>query len=811
MKIMAPAGDAERLAAAIKAGADEVYMGIAGFGARRFAKNFSVDEYVRAIDEAHRCDVSVHLTFNTIMSDAELDGVYEDMKRLYETGLDEAIVQDMGVATWLRENFPELRVCASTQLSPATVEEALWYESLGFSRIVLARELSLQEIAAIRAKTKIEMEVFVSGALCLGASGKCYLSSFIGGRSGNRGMCAQPCRQCYRAEQLDSANRAHDPKYGYFLSLRDQLQGRDEIAELARVGVDSLKIEGRMKSPAYVYEIVRYYRDLVDSIAETPVAERNQRLSMKASSLAGTPKSDEERRLDVAALFNRGYDRGYFHEHDPAIVNEYYSSNFGVEVGNVQGNAVRLTQSLRNGDGVVFLDDEARKLGGLNVSGISLVDPTNPRRSRIVESAEPGDRVRFHEPIPEGAVYLYRTFNYRLNKEIENALVQTRRRTPVSARLVAKVGRPLEITLRSARAYVQARAQQPVAPAQKKGADRKSLIEAFDRFGETPFYLAQVKCDFDENAFVPKSLLNQLRQEAAVQLEERVLESYRRTAPTPQTPATPQKNPVDVAENADDLAPPRLHTESKLESILPYVAVSVRTRAQYDACKDFGVKTIYQETLPVQYEGRKRFYESPLFSPIAGSTAEALRLEEEGKEFALDWFFNVANARAVRFLAERFTKVKTIYLSPEISDHAIDAIFENLGDYQEERRVTLGLPVYGRLLAMYTQKTLFDAPRELITNADDRRLIVLKNAARENPEGCDAATSATGSSVYLEEPLDILDALPWILGSGIGEVRLCFTDENAQETRALLERACATKSTGRYSTFSYGYTRNGVF
>ena len=200
-----------------------------------------------------------------------------------------------------------------------------------------------------------------------------------------------------------------------------------------------MKIEGRMKSPAYVYEIVRYYRDLVDSIAETPVAERNQRLSMKASAVAGTPKSDEERRMDVAALFNRGYDRGYFHDHDPAIINEYYSSNFGVEVGNVQGNVVRLTQSLRNGDGVVFLDEEARKLGGLNVSGISLVDPTNPRRSRIVESAEPGDRVRFHEPIPEGALYLYRTFNYRLNKEIENALVQTRRRTPVSARIVAKV------------------------------------------------------------------------------------------------------------------------------------------------------------------------------------------------------------------------------------------------------------------------------------------------------------------------------------------------------------------------------------
>ena len=265
MKIMAPAGDRERLTAALQAGADEVYMGVAGFGARRFAKNFTAEEYCEAIDFAHRFNVSVHLTFNTVLSDAEFDVAYPDLKRLYEAGLDEVIVQDLGVASWLREVFPDLPQCASTQLSPGNVYELEWFEKQGFKRAVLARELSLDEIQSIRARTKIELEVFASGALCLGCSGKCYLSSFIGGRSGNRGMCAQPCRQYYKAQPLGRVESDAE-SYGYFLSLKDQLQGSKEIERLLKIGVDSIKIEGRMKSPGYVYEVVRYYRDLVDAL-----------------------------------------------------------------------------------------------------------------------------------------------------------------------------------------------------------------------------------------------------------------------------------------------------------------------------------------------------------------------------------------------------------------------------------------------------------------------------------------------------------------------------------------------------------------
>ncbi len=857
MKIMAPAGDFDRLVAAVKAGADEVYMGVAGFGARRFAKNFSVEEYADAIDFAHRSNVSVHLTFNTVLSDAELDLVEPDLRRLYEAGLDEAIVQDYGAVSFLRDRFPDLSLCASTQFSPGTAAELNWLAEQGFRRAVLARELSLDEIRAIRSQTSIELEVFASGALCLACSGKCYLSSFVGGRSGNRGMCAQPCRQYYRKETLSadapelalatSDRRFRRPRrdelaverprtrsaaasdfdanaeYGYFLSLKDQLQGRAELAELLEIGVDSIKIEGRMKSPTYVYATVRYYRDLLDSLTGVSPATAAKRLSLKKSTADAAPTqgnlADAEvetaRRREIAGIFNRGYDFGYFRERDPAIINEFFSSNFGVEIGRVRRDAVRLSAPLVNGDGVVFLDATARKLDGLNVGGIRLVDPTNSRRTRLVERAEPGDLVRFYVPIPPEATVLYRTFDHRLNKTIENALKQIRRREPIAARLTARVGRPLELTLKTARAVATVRSESSLERSQKRPADETALRDALDRFGETPFYLDDAEIRFDADVFVPKSLLNGLRQEAVETLERKIVESYRRVC----------KEPVDAVRQIAQVAPSAENAPLSGDALTPYFTAVVRNREQFDACRRFGVSRIHFETQPVQFENRPRYQETfrndAAVAPLAGSLAAAVRFErsqaEARRRFALDWTFNVGNARAVRYLADRFQGADLLYLSPEISDRAVDAIFADLAadDYLAKRRLTLGLPVFGRLLAMFTQKTLFDAPFVRLTNADERRFLVEKNANRL-PRTGDAAVDSrpvSGSAVYLADPVDLLDAIPAILRSGIRAVRFDFTNETPDEVERVLRRASAPTppSSRDYSVFSYGYSRNGVF
>ncbi|MDO5566520.1 MAG: peptidase U32 family protein, partial [Planctomycetia bacterium] len=227
VKITAPAGDQARFDAALKGGADEIYMGLSGYGARRFAGNFSCDEYCHAIDQAHRVGAAVHLTLNTIMSERELDVVGPDIKRLYRAGLDAVIVQDFGVARWLHSFFPELPIHASTQMSVVSLEELHFLQSQGFARVVLARELSQDEITKLARNSSIELEVFASGALCLACSGKCLLSSFIGGRSGNRGACAQPCRHLWRkvasriASQTDESQvQDTSEQQGFFLSLK---------------------------------------------------------------------------------------------------------------------------------------------------------------------------------------------------------------------------------------------------------------------------------------------------------------------------------------------------------------------------------------------------------------------------------------------------------------------------------------------------------------------------------------------------------------------------------------------------------------
>ncbi|WP_372713534.1 peptidase U32 family protein, partial [Ilyobacter sp.] len=310
MNIVAPAGNMERFYAAVKAGADEIYMGIKGFGARRNAENFTLSEYMEAMDYAHERGTKVFLTLNTVMRDKEIEALYENLKALYERGLDAVIVQDLGLFRFIKDNFPDIDIHGSTQMTVSNHVEADYLKKIGFSRVVLARELSFEEIRSVKENTDIELEIFVSGALCISYSGNCYLSSFIGGRSGNRGLCAQPCRKEYETSQGDR---------GYFLSPKDQLMGEEEIKKLKDIGVKSIKLEGRMKSPQYVFETVAYYKSLIDGIYL------------------------KERTSD---LFNRGYSKGYFYGDRENIINSRYSSDFGKCIGSIEGKEIKISEEL---------------------------------------------------------------------------------------------------------------------------------------------------------------------------------------------------------------------------------------------------------------------------------------------------------------------------------------------------------------------------------------------------------------------------------------------------------------------------------
>lgn len=288
-ELLAPAGNMACLDAALSAGCDAVYAGLDRFGARAYAGNFSPDEFLLAIDRMHLFGKKIYLTLNTLIKPEEFKEIYDFVKPFYEAGLDGVIVQDMGVIPLLRENFREMEVHASTQMSVSSVYGAKLLKDHGISRIVTSRELSLKEIREIKTGTGAELECFIHGAMCYSYSGLCLMSSFLGGRSGNRGRCAGPCRQPYSAGKM---------KERYLLSMKDMCV-IDILDGLIEAGIDSFKIEGRMKSPAYVYGVTEIYRRNMDLILENP--DRPY-----------TPAEEDRKRL--TDLYSRGgISEGYYH------------------------------------------------------------------------------------------------------------------------------------------------------------------------------------------------------------------------------------------------------------------------------------------------------------------------------------------------------------------------------------------------------------------------------------------------------------------------------------------------------------------
>ncbi len=291
-EILAPAGDFDTLKAAVSAGADAIYLGGEQFGARAFAKNFTQEELCSAIDYAHLHGRKIYLTVNTLVKEREFDQLYGYLLPYYRQGLDAVIVQDMGVMEYIRRQFPEMDIHASTQMTVTNAISAEWLEKQGVVRVVPARELSLPEIKDIRDRTNLEIECFVHGALCYCYSGQCLLSSLIGGRSGNRGQCAQPCRLPYRVNGKKPVD---------ILSLKD-LCTIEHIPDLIEHGIDSFKIEGRMKQPAYVAAVTDAYRRYRDEYLE------------KGREKYHVKKEDMNRLMQ--AYQRRGYCNGYYYVHN---------------------------------------------------------------------------------------------------------------------------------------------------------------------------------------------------------------------------------------------------------------------------------------------------------------------------------------------------------------------------------------------------------------------------------------------------------------------------------------------------------------
>lgn len=496
IELLAPAGGVESLYAAINKGCDAVYLGGSKFSARAGATNFDNDSMIKAVDYAHSYGVEVYVAINTILKENEIEEAVRYAGFLYEIGIDAIIIQDLGLCKRVKEDFPGLELHASTQMTIHNGEGAMFFKDRGFTRIVLSRELSLEEIKYISKDLGIETEIFVHGALCISYSGQCLMSSMIGGRSGNRGKCAQPCRTEFTLKGKTSGERS-----AHLLSTKETCTIEDMEGIIAS-GASSLKIEGRMKRAEYVAGVVDNYRKAVDKVLY------NKKFDVTQG------------KREMLQLFNRGGFSNAFLVKDKGIDMMSYNSqrNTGVPLGRVESNGeIVLKDELSLGDGIGFGED------GCSVSKIVV-------NGEEVESANRGDRAKLFPIRYKKGDELFKSLNKKLFEALEDYKKPYFRKVNVNVEVTFKIGKPLGLLIKHNGKEYEFFGE-VVQSAEKRPLDKERIVESLQKIGETQFKFNKVTFAEYEEGFVRIGDLNALRRDAFEGLRKEICKSFRRKRP----------------------------------------------------------------------------------------------------------------------------------------------------------------------------------------------------------------------------------------------------------------------------------------
>jgi putative protease len=543
IELLAPARDAQIAIEAIRHGADAVYMGASAFGARASAGN-ALDEVARAVDFAHQFNARIYATVNTLVYDHELKQVERLIADLYHIGVDAIIVQDMGI---LRLDLPPIALHASTQCDLRTPEKARFLESVGFSQLVLARELSLDEVRSISQSVQVPIEAFVHGALCVSYSGRCQVSEMVKGRSANRGECAQMCRLSYDLED----GEGHKLMQGkHLLSLCD-LNMSSRLAAMLEAGVSSFKIEGRLKDVGYVKNVVAYYRRALDRIIAASEG------ALERSSCGTSVFSFEP---DVAKSFNRSFTTYFADAHHlpngHSMASVHTPKSMGEPLGkarNVRGKTLEIDtrKPLANGDGLSFVNARGEYEGfRVNVAN--------------------GNRVVLNDEvhIPAGAM-IYRTHDKAMNDIL--AKPSAERRISVDARLL-RLDCGIALTLSDERGnrVTHRLDSDAIQPAQSPQADKQRQVLA--KLGNTIYELHEA--ELLDGCFIPSSLLTRLRREAIELLDRAQRLTYRRDVRRPEDRTAPCfATELASADNVANHLAEEFYRDHGVERITPAIEV----------------------------------------------------------------------------------------------------------------------------------------------------------------------------------------------------------------------------------------------
>lgn len=638
-ELLAPAGNMEALIAAVSNGCDAIYLGMQKFGARAYSCNFDIDTLEEAVQYAHLRDVKIYVTMNTIVFEDELDEMKAQLDALNRIGVDGVIVQDLAVFDYIVNNFTDMEAHCSTQMGIDDLEGTLLFKELGAKRVVLAREVPIEKVKEIRRIAKVPIEIFVHGALCVSYSGNCLMSGLIGYRSGNRGRCVGSCRKEY--ELIDTATGTSYGK-SYILSTKD-LNTIDHIDDLR--GIDSLKIEGRMKEPAYVANVVAKYRAALDG------------------------KITEEDKENLNKTFNRTFTKGYlFGEDKKDITNIQRPNNFGFEIGRITGMykgmyEISLSRTLYQND-IIRISHGSEDV---NLSVVKLYD----REGNLINRADRSCYIRIKEKLTKGDT-VYKTKDYNYYKELDNCLEKEFRRFNLDLRVYAYPGSKLIVDAEGLGFNYLYESEDVLGEAINNPTTADQVIRQFSRLNDTVFTLNHV--EFEEcNAFIPAKLMNAARREIVSQLYALKLNSRKNRTKLPQP-----KEPIgfDLKE--------------------PYLTASVTTQEQYDACVSCGIDEIYFKNIV----RRNQIEYTPREGELLIGGYGGIYRYRDTNPFVTDYSLNVVNSMACHELHR--LGAKRITLSYELNRKQIEELVDN---YYEENRSypSLEMIVYGRAPLLFTK------------------------------------------------------------------------------------------------------------
>ncbi|MBQ6687162.1 MAG: U32 family peptidase [Bacilli bacterium] len=731
VELLSPAGDMESLKSAVHNGADAIYLSGKNYGARKFASNFDLNEIEEAIKYCHLYGVKVYITVNTLVYNNELAEVMEYIKQIHEFGVDALIMQDIGLIKLVRETYPNLEIHASTQAHNHNKEGLEFFKSLGVTRCVMARELSIAEINSL--DVDIEKEVFIHGALCVSYSGECLFSSLALNRSGNRGECAGLCRLPYELLEND---QVIDLKEKYLLSLKE-LNSTENLRTILDSNVNSLKIEGRMKSPEYVGYVTAIYRKLIDKYYN------NEEMILTKEELD-----------NLAVLYNREFTKGYINnENNKDIINPKTPNHQGIELGTVleclPKIKIKLTNTIHQGDGIRLPNGEGM-----------IANFIYNRKDLLVSKGEIGEIIYLDNKVDldkKGKVL--KTLDSHLIKELNNYNLK---KIKVDFTVIAKVGKPLIVKI-SDNINTIVKESIVLEKSINRPTTKTDVIEKLNKLGNTPFILNIANIELDSDVFIPIKEINNLRQQLTKELIHKRENS---------------KREVIVKNN---------EFSGNSQLITNHFSFLVRNESQLQYLLDKDV-IIYTEDYKLyqKYKGPNVFFKTNRVSNklmelnnenILASDIGAVYKYSKTNNVVSDIYLNVTNKESIELLKN--LSVNKIGLSVEIKD-------DDLIDINNSSN--LELLVYGRpelMVMKYCLLNKFVNTDKACSVCHNQKKYAIKG---DNKELYPIINNTCISKLLHSKNIDLLNKLDYYKDLGITNFRIDLYDEVASDIAEILKK-----------------------